>query len=113
MLKAQLTILLKRTADRTLKVRRNIGIQSHRRHGNAIQNRVENHARSFTVKWRRTRRHFVQHHAKTKDVAARIHLFAAHLLGRHIRHGAERAAGARQILGRQPRRLLRGRNRLR
>ncbi len=44
-----------------------------------------------------SRGHFIEHQAKRKQIRARVQVFSAHLLGRHVRDGAKSGARAREI----------------
>ena len=92
----------------------------------AIQDRFENYAGGFAAEGQRAGGHFVEHDAEGKKIGARVEFLGANLFGRHVGHGAERGAGAGEMLGvnaavrrvrtvlagkRAGRRLWRGRNR--
>src|SRR5215471_10187161 len=96
---AQFAILFERFADDVLEFGREIGIESHRRDGNAVHNRFENHGGAFAAEGKLTGGHFVENDAERKKVAAWIELFSADLLGRHIGNGADGAARTGEMFG--------------
>ena len=52
------------------------------------ENRADGVGRTALPERRLSRDHLVEHGAEREDVAARVHRFATHLLGRHVAHGA-------------------------
>ncbi len=63
-----------------------------------MQNGFEDDAAGVSTKGKRARRHFVEDDAEGKEIAASVEIFAADLFGRHVGDGAERAAGAGEML---------------
>ena len=53
---------------------------------------------AFSAERQGSRGHFVEHRAEREQIAARVEFFRAGLLGRHIGDGAERRAGAGEVL---------------
>src|SRR5438067_1533561 len=58
---------------------------------------IKRRACRVASKWKHARTHFVQHCPKGEQVAAGVEFFPSNLLRRHIRDGAERTAGTRQM----------------
>ena len=79
-------------------LRREIGNELRRWHRLVAQNRAADFARGRAVERHLAGRHLVNHRAERKQIAARVNLFAAHLLGRHVRHGAQHGAGTGEML---------------
>ena len=102
----QVAVLLQGLIDNLFELRREIRVQPYRRRRHTIQNRVGNHAGSFTAKWQSSGSHLIKHHAKRKQVRARVQFLAAHLLGRHIRDRTHRNTGAGEIFRSHSRRHL-------
>src|ERR1700735_278618 len=63
---AQVAIFFQRLINDVFEFGGKFGIQAHRSDRSAIQNRVSNHAGSFTAKRNRAGGHFIQDHAKGK-----------------------------------------------
>ena len=59
-----------------------------------MQDVVEDHCRCGPRECGAAGYHFVQHRAEGEQVGARIEVFAARLLGRHVCDGADRRTGA-------------------
>ena len=91
---------------------RNARIEAHRGHWAALENFVEDDARSFARKRQRAGGHFIEHRAEAEKIAARVEFLPAHLLGRHVSDGADCRARAGEIFSVETGGLiLRGRGR--
>src|SRR5258708_29611400 len=64
-----------------------------------MKNFVENSAGAFAFKGKNAGGHFVEQNAERKEIRASVELLAENLFGRHVRDGAESAAGAGQLFG--------------
>src|SRR5260370_1190757 len=81
---------------RKVKLQRTSMIQRDRRDGRIVQNIVEDYRAGRAGKGMLSSHRLVQHGAKREQVAARIQLFAARLLRRHVRDGANSRPGTGQ-----------------
>src|SRR6266699_2502653 len=63
----------------------------------SIQNGFEDHTTRVASKRKHARTHLVQHRAEREQISTSVEFFALNLLGRHIRHGAQRRAGTGQM----------------
>ena len=66
MLVTQIAILLQRLVDDVFELRRNIGVETHRRDRSALQNRVKDRSRRIPTKRHRPGCHLVEHASKGK-----------------------------------------------
>ena len=82
----------------SFQLRRNIGIQPHRGTWERVQDGFEDDSRAFATEGQRPCRHLVQHRPEGEQIGARIQFLGPHLLRRHVSDGAERRAGAGQVL---------------
>ena len=105
---AQIAILFERLAEDFFEALRRFGIQLRGRRGRAIQNRVENYGSGVAAKRGAARGHLVEDRAKTKNIGARVEVFAASLLRRHVSDGADGRAGIREHRVAQWRRIQAG-----
>ena len=76
--------------------------------GSSIHDRIERRLIVLAGEGMLPRQHLVEHRAEREDVAPRIDLLAARLLGRHVLRRAERRARLREL---RPRRASRDRSR--
>src|SRR5262249_54875561 len=67
-----------------------------------VEDFVEYGAGAFAFEGKHTGAHFVEDDAEGKKVGAGVESLAEDLLGRHIRNGAESAAGAGELIGIDP-----------
>ncbi len=80
-----------------------IGIEADGRVGSAIEDGFEDEAGGVAAEGQSAGGHFVEDHAEGKEIAASVEVFAAGLFGGHVGDGAERGAGAGEMLrGRLP-----------
>src|SRR6185437_3625399 len=98
MLVANVAILLKRLIDDALEFSGNFRIQTYRRYGRFLQNRIKNNGCGVAGEGGASGDHFVEHGAKRKQIRANVEFLAARLLGRHVRDGPYSLARAGQIL---------------
>ena len=77
---------------------RHVGIQPHRGSRRAVENGFEDHRGAFAPERQRARCHLVHDGAKGEQIGTRVQFFRARLLGRHVGDGADRTAGAGQVL---------------
>ena len=77
---------------------RKIGIQAHWRNRSAIQDRVEDDSRTVSAEGQRAGGHFIEHRAEREQIGTGVQFFPSRLLRRHVSDGAERRAGAGQVL---------------
>ena len=97
MLVAHAPVFFERLCYQLFQPRRNIWIQSHRRHRRFFKDGVEDDGGGVSAEGKRARCHFIQHRSEAEEVAACIELFAASLLGRHVGHCSQSHAGTREI----------------
>ena len=97
MLVAQVAALLQCFVDDTLEFGGNLGVKPNRGDGAFVKDFVENSARTVPFERQRTGGHFVQHNCERKQICPGIQWFAENLFRRHVGHGAERAARAREL----------------
>ena len=95
---AKIPFLLERGVDEVVEAWRRVGIEQHRRHRCAVEDRVEDHRRGAADERLAAGDHLVQDHAEREDVGARVDVLAARLLGRHVGHGADGRARRRQLV---------------
>ena len=98
MLVAQLAVFLQSAVDDVFELGRQVRVQPDRRQRRTVHDRVKDHSGSFSAKRHGAGGHFVQHDAKRKQVGTRIERLAAHLLGRHVSHGAQRRSRTGEVL---------------
>ena len=104
---AQLGIFFERAADHLFEFQRDRRIERGGARGIAIENLVEDHAAGGAGEGLAAGGEFVEHQAEAEKVAARVELFAAYLLGRHVGDRAWRGAGAGEVAGGVLRSVLR------
>jgi len=85
---AAVRLLGQALAQYSLQLRAGGQVLDPRRRRHLAENRADRVGGAALPKRRHSRDHLVQHGAERKDVAARVHRFTTHLLGRHIAHGA-------------------------
>ena len=90
-------IFFQRLIDDALELLRHIGVDAHRRNGRAIQDGVENRRGRRARESLAAGSHFVEHHAKRKNICARIKVFAQSLFRRHVGNRADGNARAGEI----------------
>ena len=95
----EVAVFLQGLIDDSLKIRRQVGIQSQRRDRGAVQDSLGNHRRRLAPKRQRARRHLVQHSTEGEQIAPPIQLFRPNLLRRHISHRTDHRARTGQMLG--------------
>jgi hypothetical protein len=95
---AEITVFLQCLVNDVFELRRNLRIEPNRSGGSVFQNPVKDRSGSISAKGHGAGGHFVKHSAKGKQIGARIELFAHRLFWRHISHGAQRRAGAGEVL---------------
>ena len=95
---AQVPVLFEGRVDDALELRRKLRVELDRGDRRAVENRVEDDGRRARPRRLAARRHLVEHGAEGEEVGAGVERLAARLLGRHVRHGADGRAGARQVL---------------
>ena len=93
---AQAPILFDRLEDHIVQPRRDGRLHAGRRRRLLVQNRGRDDGAGRAGECRPPDRHLVQHQAEREQIGSRVELFAAQLLGRHVGHGADGAAGAGQ-----------------
>jgi hypothetical protein len=81
-----------------LQIRWHVGIEAHGWDWDRIENGFEYFRGAAAMKRERARRHLVEDDAEREEVGAGVEIFGTGLLGRHVRNGAERRAGAGQIV---------------
>ena len=96
---AQVAILLQCFADDALEFGGKVGVQPDGGRGLAIENGFEDVGGTVAPEGKNARRHLVEHSAAGEEVAAGVHFFGSRLFGRHVGYGAERRAGAGEVLG--------------
>src|SRR5205814_2258354 len=94
---AKRAVLLESFVDDVLKLRRNSGIEARSRSRRAIQDGLEDHAGGISGEGLFSGGHLVKNEPQRKEIGAFIEVFAANLLGRHIRNRAHGHAGAGQV----------------
>ena len=94
---AEVAIFFEGAIDDVFEAGGKIGIETDGRRGRAVQDGFENDTAGVATKGERARCHFVEDDAEREEVAARVEVFAADLLGRHVGDGAECAAGAGEM----------------
>ncbi len=99
----EVAILLERLRDDPIELRRHRRVHARGRRGLARQQRLERRDRRGAGERQRPGRHLVQHDAEREDVGARVQFVAPRLLRRHVRHGPQRGADRRHVLGRDAR----------
>src|SRR5712691_7893724 len=97
MLITKATVFLKGLVDDLFELMWYIRVDPNRRHWWTLQNGIEDQRRSIAPKWQRSRAHLVQHCPEGEQIGASIQFLAPHLLGRHIRHRAQRRTGAGEM----------------
>jgi hypothetical protein len=95
---AQVPVFLQRLVDDVFQLGRNLAIESNRRRRIGIQYGVEDQRRGFSMERQRSGCHFVQNCAGRKQIGASIQFPALGLLRRHVSNGAERRAGAGEMI---------------
>jgi hypothetical protein len=95
---AEITIFLQRLINNLFELGRKIRVEAHRRHGSLTQDGFENCSRAVAAKRERGGGHFVKHDAERKQICTSVEFFCPRLLGRHVRHSSQRAAGAGEML---------------
>ena len=63
-----------------------------------VQDRVEDDRGGLAREGQRTRRHLVKDRPEREEVRARVRELTARLLGGHVRHGAHRRSGRREVV---------------
>src|SRR5216683_7226509 len=81
---AEITVLLQSLVDDAFQFRREFGIQTDRRSGDLVQNRVKDRRRGAAFEGKPASTHLIHHHAKGKNVGARVQLLSQGLLGTHV-----------------------------
>src|SRR6266851_1976995 len=98
MLVANIAILFQGFIDDAFQFRWQVRIQTHGRRWSPIQNGFKDKTRGFTPEWQRSGAHLVQDCTERKQVCASIEFFSLDLLGRHVRHSAQRRTGTGKVL---------------
>ena len=96
----QVAVFLQRLVDDLDQLERDQRIQIGRRSRIAIQNPGVDHGGSAAVEGNLSRRHLIENGSKGEQIAARIQLFSARLLGRHVRDRADRSSRRSKVHGR-------------
>jgi hypothetical protein len=91
-------ILLERLQDDAIELRRDAGLDLRRRQRRLRQQALENGGRRRALERQLPGGHLVEHDAGGKQVAARVDLLPARLLGRHVRHRPDGRAETRQVI---------------
>ena len=97
MLIAQLGVFLQRFRDHAFEVNRKVGNHACGSQRLAFQNRRKNYARCVSAERLTAGGHFVKHHAERKQIRARIQIFSADLLGRHVGDRADGSAWTGEV----------------
>ena len=93
-------VFLQRFIDDALQFLRQLWINPDRGNRGMIQNLIKNHRSGAALKGMLARSHFVDHRSQREKIGSRIEVFAAGLLGRHVRYCPQGRTRARQIGGR-------------
>ena len=83
-----IAILLEEVMDHPVELGRDAGVELQRRDRRAVEDRFEDDRRCRSGERQGASRHLIEHDAERKQIGARVQLFAARLLGRHIRDGS-------------------------
>ena len=103
----QRLVLLHRLRDDPRELVRSPTVALRSRHRVAGEERLEDLAGGGAREGRRSRRHLVEHRAERVEVAARVDVLAASLLGGHVGDGPHHGSRARELVLRARRRLQR------
>ena len=96
---ARFAILLERLEDDVIELGRHAVLDLRRRGRLPGQQPFEDRRHRRALEGQLAGGHLIQHDAGGKDVAPRVDLLPARLLGRHVRHGPDGRAHRRQLIG--------------
>ena len=95
---AQLPVFFQQLGGDPAQVRNQFRIYPRSRQRRAVEDGFEYHRRSAAAKGEPSGRHFIEHGAQGKKIAAAVQFFSAGLLRGHVSHGAQRDSGAGQVI---------------